>query len=234
MPRNTYARENLGHLKELPFYNIPNIDLEILLHGRSNFENLLFDPTTLNDDPDQDNPLDTEMRKLIDGCKYIFPDSLSKTFLEESKNNNFSILTLNMRSIPKKFEHFCKTLSVIDNHFDIITVTETWLKKELENNFSMNDYNHIFLSRNNQDGGGVGIYISKQIEFKERPDLKVECEDCENLTVEIVNGDNKKNILVTVIYRPPDKNMDNFNIKFDQFLDIMNTENKSICVSEDF
>ena len=59
-------------------------------------------------------------------------------------------------------------------------------------------------------GGGVGLYVSKHLEFKIRNDLDKNIEDTiETKFIEIINNYGK-NIIIRVIYRPPNNNFNLF------------------------
>ena len=65
-------------------------------------------------------------------------------------------------------------------------------------------------NRPNKKGGGVGFYVYKQLKFKSRNDLTKNLEDIiETKFIEITNN-NGKNIIIGVIYRPPNSNFDQF------------------------
>ena len=64
-----------------------------------------------------------------------------------------------------------------------------------------------------------------------RPDLSVD--GTENLFIKILN-EKVKNIVVGIIYRPPNRSIDTFLDKFDECLDIVSQENKEIYLMGDF
>ena len=63
------------------------------------------------------------------------------------------------------------------------------------------EYNFIHNHRKGRTGGGVGLYLNKEFEYKSRTDIYFSNNSAESLFVEIVR-ENEKNILVGVIYRP--------------------------------
>ena len=65
-------------------------------------------------------------------------------------------------------------------------------------------------TRVNRIGGGVGLYIGEHLNYKERHDLAFpEEKSAESLFVEI-NRTKEKNIIVCIIYRPPDSKLNKF------------------------
>ena len=62
----------------------------------------------------------------------------------------------------------------------------------------------------NHIGGGVGLYIGEHLNYKERHDLAFpEDKSAEYLFVEI-NRTKEKNVIVCIIYRPPDSKLNEF------------------------
>lgn len=83
--------------------------------------------------------------------------------LKLTNSNGLKMLYLNARSVnmPNKIdeiEHSTKTT------IHIIAITETWLSKESEKYFNIQNYCSTFCSRPNKQGGGVAILIRKEIQ----------------------------------------------------------------------
>ena len=85
--------------------------------------------------------------------------------------------------------------------------------------------------RGHGKGGGVALYTHNTINIKLRPELHIE--GTEDLFIEIIN-DKTKNIIVGIIYRPPNHNIDTFLDKFDECLHIVSQENKEVYLMGDF
>jgi hypothetical protein len=69
-----------------------------------------------------------------------------------------------------------------------------------------------------KNGDGVGIYIINEIEYKVRTDLNLTDESIiEFVFIEIATSIGKK-MIIGVIYRPPNGNIDLFETKFNQLL----------------
>jgi hypothetical protein len=67
---------------------------------------------------------------------------------------------------------------------------------------------NILVQIDRKKGGGVGLYVLKQLEFKSRNELDKNIEDIiETKFIEIMNK-NGKNIIIGVVYRPPSGNFD--------------------------
>ena len=64
--------------------------------------------------------------------------------------------------------------------------------------------------RVNRIGGGVGLYIGEHLNYKESHDLSFpEDKSAESLFVEI-NRTKENNIIVSIIYGPPDSKLNEF------------------------
>ena len=113
-------------------------------------------------------------------CEYYSEGSFNKMLAENlnlnsnhsNLNNNakLSLLHLTIRSISRKLDNFTNFLGSLALNFSIIGLTETWL----DNSIHLSDiegYNFIHNPRCERVGGGVGIYLSKHLEFKNRTDL---------------------------------------------------------------
>ena len=104
----------------------------------TNFENNKFDLFENNkilleniDNEDFDIFSDC-LRKL--NTTYFLPEEATKYFKDHA-SCSFSVLSINIRSINKNFEHFKLLLSSLKFCFKVICITETWTKdQDLTNN----------------------------------------------------------------------------------------------------
>ena len=137
-------------------------------------------------------------------CKYYLPRDIS---LEINNNKNFSILNLNIRSIVNNsFKFFLESLK---NAFSVISLTETWLNNQNCEDFNLNNCSFITTNRGERKGGGVGMFISDDINFKLCSDLNIKEEGIiESLFIEIITTAGKN--IVGTIYRPPNGKFDIF------------------------
>ena len=93
--------------------------------------------------------------------------------------------------------------------FDIITLSETWLQSDtnLLQYVQIPGYSFCYKNRDEQRGGGVGMYIKDTIKYKERQDLSELNETIEHVWIECQGKNKYKDYLVGVFYqtRPEDK-----------------------------
>ena len=122
-----------------------------------------------------------------------------------------------MRSITNKIDQF--RLHFEQSNIDFITVSETWLSKEISRNILQLEGYQLFRSDRLQigdnnlakRGGGLMIYIRSEVNFT--PTMKVECnisdQHCELQRIELCNGV-QKNIVIYNVYRPPSGHIEPF------------------------
>ena len=112
------------------------------------------------------------------------------------------MLHLNIRSLQANLDGLTNLLSNLNMDFSVIAATETWIR-DTTNLFDIENFKFVHEHRTCNPGGGVGLYLTKQLRFKTRADLNLNNnETAESLFIEIVNP-RGKNIIVGVIYRPP-------------------------------
>ena len=140
--------------------------------------------------------------------KYLNLDEASE-FIHES--TNFSILSLNIRSLNKNIDNFRSMLGKLKHTFKVICLTESWCKNDDAkiSKFDIKGYKPVHQPRKNGIGGGICVFVHESLKFKHRKDLNKNCEDCESLSIEIIHQ-NTKNSIVTTLYRPPVSNFKQF------------------------
>ena len=117
-----------------------------------------------------------------------------------------NVLHVNIRSIKRNFENLKALLEECEFVFNIICVSETWCSNtELQNNsnLSLTGFDSVPYERSNKNrGGGVLIFIKKNLSYKIRKDLSESDEHKEILSLE-VSCKNSSNILLSCCYKPP-------------------------------
>lgn len=114
--------------------------------------------------------------------------------------------------------------------FDILTINETRLDNSVPDcEVEIPGYDIVRLDRN-RNGGGVAMYIRKNIPYINRQDLAPHA--LELLCIE-VRKPKSKPLLVATWYRPPNSSHDLFQ-NFEQFLKQVDDENKEIILTGDF
>ena len=167
---------------------------------------------------------------LVSNSDYFDHDSL-KTKLDDLKldSQNFSMIGLNARSIPRNFHRIERYFELLPIKFSLVGISETW----------HNDSNHEFynmcgyqkpeqLFRKDRVGGGVSIYAIDGLKYTRRYDLDVFNDHIESIYIEIEKSciNLEKNVIVGMIYRPPNRNLDDFKNSLDVTLTKIKKEGK--------
>ena len=123
----------------------------------------------------------------------------------------------------------------MEHTFQIIGITESWLKPNNVNDYTPKGYSHEYNIRLSRNGGGVSLFISDKLTYKTREDLKLETSSESNLVaIEIDKhsvGSNKA-IIVVLIYRPPSTSIATFQLS--TLIDDVQKENKYVLFMGDF
>ena len=114
--------------------------------------------------------------------------------------NRFSICHLNTQSITSTFSAFERM--VWTYKYDIITLSETWLKDnpKLLQHVSIDGYVPKFRHRDKKRGGGVGMYIHESVKFKKRDDITEKDNTMEHMWMEIKGRHDS--FLLAALYQP--------------------------------
>lgn len=156
----------------------------------NNFRNPFWLQNDFRIHTDHDIDPDTNcLIKRISGvkCQYYTEESFNSTLQNEQVNSDeLSLLHINIRSIRNKFDELSDHLASLKITFFILGLTETWLTENYANMFNISCYNLLTANRKNKSGGGVGMYIKEQTNFRLREDLSVFNEDVlETLFIEL-------------------------------------------------
>ena len=150
-------------------------------------------------------------------CSYVQVDELN--LLNPAK---FTVLTLNIQSLPSKFSELTEFIDSFTSCPEIICIQETW--NVVDNSFfPLQNYHPLETNlRSNARGGGVGIYIKEHLSYTVLKPYSVFVERIfESIITEVSTANNKK-IVVGSIYRPgtgvPGMT---FTEQFRQFADIL-------------
>jgi hypothetical protein len=136
------------------------IDLDII-------DNLVYDPfdTSDNDGEGLFNEIDPDQKILSEfrgtatkNCKYYYSSKLLDDIALKLPKTEISLLHLNIRSTHKNFNTLIPTLHASNIKFNSIALTETWLKPGNADCYGIPDYNHDYLTRGDNVGGGF-LYI---------------------------------------------------------------------------
>ena len=130
------------------------------------------------------------------------PPTCDYTELLEKNRHHTSIAHLNTQSILSTFTEFTLMLSLYK--FDIVCVTETWLKNDSTqiSYIQIPGYEFVFNNRTTSKGGGVGFYISETYTYKVRQDITNLDQSIEHQWIEVKGKNKNSSFLVGCIYQP--------------------------------
>ena len=179
-----------------------------------NMTNLVFDPfeSVTNDNEGMMDDIDPEQTfynaSIGDNpqnCNYYYPDASHPEFQSIKNRTDIAMIHMNIRSMPTNFNSLQTQLNSSTIPYNIVCLTETWLKDSNADIFGMTGFAHEFLVRGEKAGGGTSIFISNKLSFKRRDDLNVIKDEYEMLWIEIDKNciNSKSNIILGTIYRTP-------------------------------
>lgn len=102
----------------------------------------------------------------------------------------------------------------------------------MSNNFQA-CYRFVGQVRNTKHGGGIAIYINQLYQFSERNDLSIITENIIEAQFIEINMP-AKNMLIGIIYRPPNDTYKQFEDRLSAILRKINQENKKCYLMGDF
>ena len=236
-----------------PFYGLNNFEFDCFIQSNSinqkNFsidflDNIIFNQFNANYDrynPDLNPDLNFSLfsDRVSENCRYYFNDTIKNSVIKDNidstiDNNFFSLLSLNINSIPKNLEYFVNTcLNCLDFEFDIISFCETKLNNDIDQLYTIKNYNK-YTNNNTRNSGGVAIFVKKcYTNVLRRNDLERNLFCMESLFIEI-KCNNNKNILIGSFYRRPSSNLNEFLNELENIFDLIRNENKKIYLLGDF
>ena len=164
--------------------------------------------------------------------KYI-TEKCMNNFFKPKQGSAINILHLNCRSLKKNLSELENLLSNLEGRLTAVAVTETWLKSSMKKDFNIAGYNFISMSRSVKRGGGVGLFLNNTFNFHMRIDLCRMLPHLECVFVEIAQ-ENKRNLLLGCVYRPPSTDVSAFNTDFLSILDIISShKHMNVCIAGD-
>ena len=136
-------------------------------------------------------------------CRYFDLESFNKQFAK--RNDNPSLIHLNIRSLPKHFDNFQDLLNSLKCRFKIIGLSETRLTSSscIPHNLELEGYS-LTSNRTEASAGGTSIYVCNTLSYKLRNDLSAMYfpKQLESTFIEI-SRNGKRNIVVGCIYKHP-------------------------------
>lgn len=145
------------------------------------------------------------------------------------KHNNFRIFHLNIRSIRKNFDEFLVYLSSQSYKYNIIVLTEVWIKDGEQSKFSIPGFNLFLRDRPDNNAGGVLIYVEDNIQCSHRLILFPTAEII-NVTFKVHYNNSLLDISLYGVYRNCKFLFKQFKPEFENILKL--THNPTIIVGD--
>ena len=125
--------------------------------------------------------------------------------IKQCCKRRLKVCHLNIRSLLPKIDSL--RLFINKNPFDVIAVTETWLKPAITDaELRIPNYTITRHDRTAKSGGGTALYIRDGLPYRTRADLQNDIETC---WIEIIRP-NTKSLFICSVYKPPNFNIENF------------------------
>ena len=206
---------------------------------------LVFHPFELNDDNnspwfdiDPDLNFYNQIDHAVSNCNYYMEDMFNESMKEKKSTDTvsltFSLCHLNIRSNQANMAPFHNYLGNLNHEFSIIGMSETWLQDHNCDLFHLPSYNLV--ERVNKKGDGVAIFLKDTINFQRREDLILDCSLFDSVFIEVDRDifQREKNIIIGVIYRPPDADLESFIELMGVLFEIVKRENKMCYLMGDY
>lgn len=124
------------------------------------------------------------------------------TSIRDFNNTTLRILSFNPRSIGNidRFESFKELLAFLNVPFDLIVISESWIKQDLIDVYELENYNSIHSCRRNEGSGGVILYYHNSLEIAKS---EIKHEHNFNMIQTVLQTPRKDTINVIACYRSP-------------------------------
>ena len=184
-----------------------------------------------NNKGDLKNLLTEALDNQVSDQFYLDTENVTSWLTEH--DYNFNVLHINVHSLLGKQHHIRDMLDSIESeekHIHAIYVCETHLNPVTQDGIDLTGFTYVGRNRKNKNGGGVGIFIRKEFNFK-TIDTYYNEEIFEAITIEVKLGKRDK-LIISEFYRAPNSNCKNFLEKYKEYL-MQLTKNEKVIVCYD-
>ena len=122
-------------------------------------------------------------------------------------------------------------LSTVKTTPDVIAISESKINENTSANLNIPGYAFVNINSKTQ-AGGVGLYLSSDLEFSRSCDLDISDDGIESCWIELA-GIAQKNIVIRCVYRHLKGNRDLFHIVLKKQLEQLNTKGHEVLVLGD-
>ena len=184
-----------------------------------------------NIDPDLQFFSDIHSNLEVDKQSQYFDLNNINQFLS-SDNPNFLVMTYNIRSFHKNSDHFIAMLNLLDEHPDVIILTETWNTPANVSQCYLEGYDAHHVYRENARGGGVSIFCKNSFNSSKLNTISVCNNFVECCSIRVRVGTLDK--VIAGIYRPPGNLYDVFLNYINYILEDSCIKNNNAILAGDF
>ena len=220
--------------------NQPLISFETLEN-----QELIFSPFDFNDNFDTPlHDVDPDIQFYnkhysgsLQDCDYYLENMFNEKIKKcKISNQSFSVLHMNIRSMQKNLGSLENYLEALDHNFTAIGISESWLKEYNVDRHVLDGYKAVHKYRPLRSGGGVSIFIQESLEYFTREDLCHQNNSIESVFIEIDKTQlgKDKNVIIGVVYRPPNGDIDLFNTYMSELLSKIKSERKYVSCLGDY
>ena len=145
---------------------------------------------------------------------------------------NFTIFFNNIDGNKTNFDSLTVDLKRHETKFSVIAICETNIDSSHKNMYPVEGYDSCYQSKiaDKSKGSGLGLYIKDTYTYDEISESSICSPDIEALFIKITNTNAP--IIIGVVYRPPNGNLNNFNQQFHSILETLPKSN--VYIAGDF
>ena len=181
---------------------------------------------------------ESELNNCEDSFNHIYCEYISQNDVPNLMNNgdptSISVFHANVISLDKNLNKVEEVFSDCKTYPSIIAISETGLDDDDNSEqVAIDGYHKPERADSLTNKGGVGVYVTEQLDYVIRDDLKLKVEHCEDIWLEVKptvkpSPRNNKNdsFVIGVIYRHPDHAYRSFSYRLGQNIEKLN-KNKS-------
>lgn len=144
----------------------------------------------------------------------------------EMENLDFLCVYLNIRSLRKNWDLFLCNINKIIRFVKIIILVETNICDDENRLYQLDGFNTEFINRQNRNGGGIAMYVRKEIAYER---IDYETTYYENIQIQIKG---KKEWTILAIYRPPKLSEANFIEEMENQMNSINRRQNIIVMGD--
>ena len=161
-----------------------------------------------------------------DLCNYSGIDSSGL----DPTDHVFRVIQLNIRGFVNKQEKLSRLLHALGglNKVNAVILNETWLYAETDKYINIPGYDWIGKCRKGKMGGGVGILVSNDQQYRRREDLELKEDNIEHLVLELKV--NEGSVILVSLYRPPNTNHESWLKLYKELITKIKEKNDRIVI----